>query len=70
MLAVLAEGSSDGAPKQNDFAEPAPDASRLDFEDIPYITPANDNLLIKDKLSARCGALPSRLIALSLSWPN
>jgi hypothetical protein len=32
------------ASRQNDFTEPAADASRLDFNDIPFIMPANDNL--------------------------
>ena len=29
--------------KQDDFAEPAADASRLDFNDIPFVVPANDS---------------------------
>ena len=32
------------ASKEQNFAEPAADASRLDFDDIPFIMPANDNL--------------------------
>ena len=35
------------ASKEDDFAEPAGDASRLDFDDIPFIIPANDNLRTK-----------------------
>ena len=59
------------APGQDDLAEPAPDANRLDCSDIPYITAANDNFRVKDRLSARCGDLLRRLISLrSGSWPN
>jgi hypothetical protein len=50
--------------KQDDFAEQAADASRLDFNDIPFIMRANDNLRTKTNLSARCGSLLRRLIAL------
>jgi hypothetical protein len=58
------------ASREDDFAEPAADASRLDFNDIPFIMPANDNLRTKDSLSAHCGALLRRLIALhGFSWP-
>jgi hypothetical protein len=46
--------------KQDDFAEPAADSSPLDFNDIPFITPASDNLRTKDSLSARCGSLLCR----------
>lgn len=57
--------------KQDDFAEPAADASRLDFNDIPYNIPANDNFRVRDRLSARCGSLLRRLIALHrLRWPD
>ena len=52
------------ASKQDDFAEPAADTSRLDFNDIPFIIPANDNVRTKDRLSARYGSLLRRLIAL------
>jgi hypothetical protein len=51
------------ASREDDFAESAADASRLDFNDIPFIMPANDNLRTKDSLSARCGSLLRRLIA-------
>jgi hypothetical protein len=51
-------------PGQDDFAEPGADASRLDYDDIPYIMAANDNFHVKDRLSARCGALLRRLIGL------
>jgi hypothetical protein len=49
--------------KQNDFAEPAAE-SRLDFDDVPFVLPANDNVRTKDRLSARCGSLLRRLIPL------
>jgi hypothetical protein len=59
------------ASRRDDFVEPAPDASRLDCSDIPYITAANDNFRVKDRLSGRCGDLLRRLIGLhSGSWPN
>jgi hypothetical protein len=59
------------ASREDDFAEPAADASRLDFDDIPFVVPANDNLRTKDSLSARYGSLLRRLIALhGLRWPN
>ena len=35
------------APGQDDFAESAPDASRVNYNDIPYITAANDNFRVK-----------------------
>jgi hypothetical protein len=43
------------ASRQDDFAEAAADASRLDFSDIPYVVPANDNLRSEERLSSRCG---------------
>jgi hypothetical protein len=52
------------ASREDDFAEPAADASRLDFSDIPFIMPANDNLRTKDRWSARRGSLLRRLFAL------
>jgi hypothetical protein len=59
------------ASKKDDFAEPSPDASWLDFNDIPFIAPANDNLQTKDSLSARYGSLLRRLLALhGLRWPG
>jgi hypothetical protein len=39
-------------PRQDDFAELAADASRLGFNDIPFIMPANDNFRTKERLSA------------------
>jgi len=57
--------------RQGDFAELAADASRLDYHDIPFVMPANDNSRTKDSLSARCGSLLCCLIALhSLRWPD
>ncbi len=59
------------ASSKDDFAEPPADASRLDFNDIPFVMPANDNFRIKDSLSARCGSLLRRLLALhSRGGPN
>ena len=43
--------------KQDDFAGPAADASRLDFDDIPFVMPANDNFQTKESLSARRASL-------------
>ena len=59
------------ASSQDDFAEPPKNTSGLGFSDIPYVVPANDNLLTKDRLSARCGNLLRRLIALHglRQWP-
>jgi hypothetical protein len=34
-------------PRQDDFAELVADASRLGFNDIPFVMPANDNLRTK-----------------------
>jgi hypothetical protein len=57
--------------RSDDFAQPAADASRLDFNDIPFIMPANDNLRTIDSLLARCASLLRRLLALhSLRWPD
>jgi hypothetical protein len=55
-------------PRQDDFAELAADASRLDFSDIPFIMPANDNLRTKERSSAGCGSPLRRLIALQGRW--
>ena len=52
------------ASRQDDFDSPASDEDWVDFTDIPYVVPANDNTRIKDRLSARCGALLRHLIAL------
>jgi hypothetical protein len=52
------------ASRQDDFDSPTPDEDWVDFSDIPHVVPANDNTRIKDRLSARCGALLRRLIAL------
>ncbi len=45
--------------KQNDFAE----FSEIDYSDIPFVDPANDNEPTKARLSARSRALVRRLIA-------
>jgi len=59
------------ASSKDDFAEPPADASRLDFNDIPFVMPANDNLRIKERLSVRCGSLLRRLIVLhTYRWPD
>jgi hypothetical protein len=59
------------APRQDDFAEPASDPGWVDSAAIPYVTPANDNIQTKDRLSARVRALLRRLIALhGLGWAN
>jgi hypothetical protein len=49
--------SYDCHSNQDHFAEPAVDPTRLDFNDIPVIMPANDNFQTKDSLSARRGSL-------------
>jgi hypothetical protein len=54
--------------RQDDFAELAADASRLDFNDTPFIVPANDNLRTKEGLSASCGSLLRRLITPQGHW--
>ena len=51
------------SPRSDDVDEPAP-PSGLDSGNIPYITAANDNLRLKDRLRARCEALLRRLLAL------
>jgi hypothetical protein len=40
------------------------DESCVYSTDIPYITPANDNSRVKNRLSGRCGTLLRRLIGL------
>jgi hypothetical protein len=52
------------ACKEDDFAEPPTGANRLDFNHIPIVLPANDNVRTKDSLSARCGSLLRRLLTL------
>jgi hypothetical protein len=52
------------ASRQRDFDLPAPDEDWVDFADIPYVTPANDNLRVKDRLLAQCRALLRRLLAM------
>jgi hypothetical protein len=59
------------ASRRDDFAELAANASQLDTGDILFVVPANDNLRTKEKLSARCGRLLRRLIALRrLRWSD
>jgi hypothetical protein len=58
------------APRQDDFDVPAADWGTVNFADIPYVMPANDNRPTKDRLSARVGTLLGRLFALhGLNWP-
>jgi hypothetical protein len=52
------------ASRQDDFAKPAGELSTIDFADIPCVMPANDNVRTNNRLSAQCGALLRRLIAL------
>jgi hypothetical protein len=57
--------------KQNDFAEFDAEKGQLEMVDIPYVTPANDNLPTRFRLSARCRVLLRRLLAMhSVSLPN
>ena len=39
------------APGKDDLADPASDVNRLDWDDIPLVTPANDNFRVKNRLS-------------------
>jgi hypothetical protein len=48
--------------RQDVLAEAVPEASRVEWSGIAYATAANDNLRVKDRLSARCGCLLRRLI--------
>jgi hypothetical protein len=41
------------ASKQDDFDVRAPDEDWVDFTDIPYVVPANDNTRTKDRLLQR-----------------
>ena len=50
--------------KQDDFAELDAGTRQLDTTDIHYVIPANDNSLIKVRLSVRCWALLRRLRAM------
>jgi hypothetical protein len=52
------------ASRQDDFAELSADASRPGASDILCAVPANDNSRPKGGLSAQCGNLLRRLIAL------
>jgi hypothetical protein len=51
------------AARQEDVDAPDSDTSWVGTTDIPYITPANDNLRVKDGMSACCGTLLRRSIA-------
>ena len=51
------------AARQDDVDAPDSDTSWVGTTDIPYITPANYNFRVKDRMSARCGTLLRRLIA-------
>jgi len=58
------------ASRQDDFDVPAPDEGSVNFTDVPFVTPANDNFRVKARSLARC-ALLRRLIAMhSLSRLN
>ena len=52
------------ASSQDVFDVPAPDEGSVNFTDLPFVTPANDNFRVKDRLSARCGELLRRLITM------
>ena len=45
------------APGQDDLAELTPEASRLDYDDIPLVPPANDNFRSKKRSSWRTSLL-------------
>jgi hypothetical protein len=49
------------APKEHDFE--LTEIGRPDLVDIPYVTPANDNVPARAALSARCRAFWLQLIA-------
>lgn len=49
--------------KQDDFATVAGELRQSDLVDIPFAIPANDNVPVKLRLSARCRALLLHLIA-------
>jgi hypothetical protein len=57
--------------RQDDFDMAAQDnKGRVDFTDIPYVTPANDNVPTRNGLSGRVGASLRRLGALRrFNWP-
>jgi hypothetical protein len=56
------------ASRQDDFDQPTPDdEGRVDFTAIPYVTPANDNMRTKHRLSARVGTLLRRFITVANS---
>ena len=47
---------------QDDFSELDAETRPSDITDVPYVTPANDNVPTKVRLAARCGALLRRLM--------
>jgi hypothetical protein len=51
------------AARQDDIDVPDSNATWVGTTDITYIRPANDNLRVKDRISARYGTLLRRLIA-------
>jgi hypothetical protein len=56
------------ASRQDDFDQATPDdEGRVDFTAIPYVTPANDNMRTKHRLSARVGTLLRRFITVANS---
>ena len=59
------------ASRQDDFDLPAQgNEDWVDFTNIPYVTPANDNAPTKNGLSGRVGAVLRRLGALRrFNWP-
>ena len=52
------------ASRQDELTEPQADAGLPELSDIPYITPTNDNLRVKDRLSAHCSNFLRILFAL------
>jgi len=51
------------ASRQDDVDVPAPDEGSVNFTDVPFVTPANDNFRVKARSLARC-ALLRRLTAM------
>ncbi len=52
------------APGQDDLADLAPDVTCLGYHGVTYTVAGNDNIRVKDRLSARCGALLRHLLDL------
>ena len=56
------------ASRQDDFDPPTlDDEDCVDFTAIPYVTPVNDNMRTKHRLSARVGTLLRRFITVANS---